>query len=80
VEQFGITNIEHFELVSKFSRIRNERGGSCIYVGDRVQTKEQNCVQEFCKKKDFEMSIMEFVDYKLVLVFIGHLMVTFEYF
>jgi hypothetical protein len=41
-----------------------ERGGSCIYVRDRVQTKEQNCVQELCKDKDFEMSIVELVDYK----------------
>jgi hypothetical protein len=68
VEQFGVTNIEHFKLVSKFSRIRNEHGGSYIYVRDTVQTKEQNCVQELCKEKDFEMSIVELVDYKIVLM------------
>jgi hypothetical protein len=73
VEQFSVTNIEHFKLVSKFSIIRNEYGGSCIYVRHRVQTKEQNCMQELCKEKDFEMSTVELVDYKIVLVCIYRL-------
>jgi hypothetical protein len=67
-EQFGVTNIEHFKLGSKFSRIRNERGGSCVYVRHTVRTKEQNCVKELCKEKVFEMSIVELVDYKIALV------------
>jgi hypothetical protein len=51
VEQNGLTNIEHFNLVSNFSKISNEHGGSCTYVKEYVKTKEQNCLQEFCKEK-----------------------------
>jgi hypothetical protein len=39
-EQFGLTYIEHFKVVSNFSRISNEKGVSCMYVKDYVQTKE----------------------------------------
>jgi hypothetical protein len=53
-EQIGLTNIYHFKLVSTFSRISNENGGSCVhvysYVKEYVQTKEQNCLQKFCKE------------------------------
>jgi exonuclease III len=51
-----------------YSRIRKEGGGSCIFVKDRVQTKELNSMQGLCKEKDFEMSILELVDLKIVLV------------
>jgi hypothetical protein len=64
------SNIEHFKLVSTFSRIGNEHGGTCIHVRKYVQTKEQNCLQELCKEKDFEMSVAELLvlDYEIVLV------------
>jgi hypothetical protein len=52
-EHLGVTNIDHFKLVSKFSRIRKEGGGSCIFVKDRVQTKELDSMQGLCKEKDF---------------------------
>jgi hypothetical protein len=50
-EQIGLTNTEHFKLVSNFSRIRNEHGVSCIYVKEYVQTKEQNCLQDYVRNK-----------------------------
>jgi hypothetical protein len=50
-EQNGLTNIDHFKLVSAFRRISNEHGGSCIYVKEYVQTKERNCLQELCIEK-----------------------------
>jgi hypothetical protein len=33
-----------------------------------VLSRRQNCVQELCKEKVFEISIVELVDYKVVLV------------
>jgi hypothetical protein len=39
-----------------------------MYVKEYVQTKEQNCLQEICKAKYSEMSIVESLDYKIVLV------------
>jgi hypothetical protein len=39
-----------------------------IFVKDRVQTKELDGMQGLCKEKDFEMSIVELVDLKIVLV------------
>lgn len=67
-DQLELTNIEHFELVSKFSRIRNEHGGSCIYVKEYVQTKELHYLQKLGKEKDFEISIVELLKDKIVVV------------
>jgi hypothetical protein len=38
-----------------------------MYVKEYVQTKEQNYLQELCKEKDFEVSTVELLDYKIVL-------------
>jgi hypothetical protein len=67
-EHTGLINIDHSKLVSTFSRISSEHGGSGIYVKEYVQTKVQNCLKELCKEKDFEISIVELFDYNIVLV------------
>jgi exonuclease III len=69
-EHIGLVNINNFKFVSTFSRISSEHGGSCIFVKEHIQTKEQNYLEELCKRKDFEMSIVELLDYNIVLVFI----------
>jgi exonuclease III len=67
-DKLKLTNISHFDLVSNFSRIRNGRRGPCIYVREYLQTKKVNCVQGLSKEKEFELSIVELVDYKFILV------------
>jgi hypothetical protein len=47
---------------------RNGQGGSCIYVRKYLQTKKVDCVQGLSKEKDFELSVVELVDYKFILV------------
>jgi hypothetical protein len=66
-DQLELTNIEHFNLVSKFSRIRNEQGGSCIYVKEHVQTIELNYFQKLGKEKDLEVSAVELLKDKVVV-------------
>jgi hypothetical protein len=39
-----------------------------VYVESYLQIKEQNCFQKLCKEKHFEMSTVELLDYKAVLV------------
>jgi hypothetical protein len=63
-------NIDHFKLGSCFSTISNEHGGSCIYIKEYVQTKEQNCLKELCKEKYFKMSIAELLDYNSSYVYL----------
>jgi hypothetical protein len=61
-EQIGLTNVDHFDVLSTFSIISNGHGGSniyiyiYIYIKERIQTKEQNCLQKLYKEKDFGMS------------------------
>jgi hypothetical protein len=42
-EQIGLRYIDHFKLVSTFSRISNEHNDSSIYVKEYAQAEEQNC-------------------------------------
>jgi exonuclease III len=67
-DQLELTNIEHFNLVSKFSRIRNEHGGSCTYVKEHVQTIELNYFEKLGKETDFEVSAVELLKDKGVVV------------
>jgi hypothetical protein len=39
-----------------------------MYVKWYVQSKEQNCLQLLHKENNFEMSIVELLDYKIALV------------
>jgi hypothetical protein len=58
-EHIGLIDIDHFKLVSTFSRISGAHGGSCVCVKEHVQTKEQNCLTELGISKKTEMSIIE---------------------
>jgi hypothetical protein len=67
-EHIELINIDHFKLASICSRISSGHGGSCIYVKEGIQTKEQNCLKELCKEKYVEMSIVELLDFNIVFV------------
>jgi exonuclease III len=55
-------------LVSNFCRISSEHGGSCIYVRKYLQTKEVNCFHGISREKDFEKTVVELLDYKIIIV------------
>jgi exonuclease III len=60
--------MEHFKLVSNFSTVKNEQGGSCIYVKEHVQINELHYLQKLGKEKDFEVSIVKLLMDKTVVV------------
>lgn len=62
--QTGILNIDHFILVSKFSRFSSTHGGSCIFVWKDWRTKEVNYLQGMGSEKVFETSIVELLGSK----------------
>jgi hypothetical protein len=76
-EYIKLISFDKFKLDSNFSRSKSDHGGSCIYVKHHVQTKEINYLKGITKEKDFEMSAVEILDYKLIIVCVStdHLMV-----
>ena len=75
-EYIKLISIGKFKLASNFNRCKSDHGGSYIYVKLHVQTKEINYLLGISKEKDFEMTAVEILDYKLTVlcVYIGHLM------
>jgi exonuclease III len=65
-EYIKLIRFDKFKLASNFSGSKSDHGGSCIFVKHYVQTKEINYLQE----KDFEMTAVEIMDYKLIIVFV----------
>ena len=75
-----LININQYELASYFSRKQYTHGGSYIYVGKNICTKNLHCFQNI-GAEDSEVSATELVDYDTLLcVFIDQLMVIFRYF
>jgi hypothetical protein len=75
-EYIKLFSTDIFKLSSNFSRSKRDHGGSCIYFKRHVQTKEINYLRGINKEKDFEMTAVEILDYKLIIVCvcIDHLM------
>jgi exonuclease III len=46
----------------------NDRAGSFIYVKKEIRTKELNDLEYFGEVKNFELSITELGDYKIILI------------
>ena len=67
-EQIRLSNIDHFKLVSNFSRISTEHNGSYSYVRKYLQTKKVNNFQAISKVNDLQMTTVELLDYKFILV------------
>jgi exonuclease III len=66
-DHINIVNIDQFKLVSSFNR-NNRGGGSCIFVRKFLHTKEINYLYGIGLEKSFELSAVELVDLKIVLV------------
>jgi len=45
-----------------------DHGGSCIYVKKSIRTKERNCFKGIGVEKEFEISVIELVDYGYIIV------------
>jgi exonuclease III len=67
-EYIKLISIDKLKLASNFSRSKSDHGGSCIYVKHHVQTKEINYLKGISKEKDFEMTAVEILDYKWIIV------------
>jgi len=63
-----LISIDKFKLASNFSRSKSDHGGSSICVKHHMQTKEINYLKGISKEKDFEMTAVEILDYKLLIV------------
>jgi len=61
------TNIQNFKLVSAFNRKCKTHGGSCIYIKDNILTKDIDCLATFGEEINFELSLIELVDFKLYI-------------
>ena len=69
-ECIKLISIDKFKLANNFSRSKSDHDGSCIYVKHHVQTKEINYLQGISKEKDFEITAVEILDYKLIIVYV----------
>jgi len=67
-EYIKLISIDKYKLASNFSRSKSDHGGSCIYVKHHMQTKDINYLQGIRKEKDFEMTAVEILYYKLIIV------------
>ena len=63
-----LISVDKFKLARNFNRSKSNHGGSCIYVKYHVQTKEINYLKGISKEKDFEMTEVEILDCKLIIV------------
>ena len=67
-DYLNLIQIDQYKLVSHFSRNMYDHGGSCIYVKKGIRTKELNCFKGIGAEKEFEMSVIELVDYGCIIV------------
>jgi hypothetical protein len=61
-------NIERYKLVSNFSRGDSKHRRTCMYVHENVKTSKVNYLKDLSCVNDFEMSVTELVDFKVVVV------------
>ena len=61
------TNIQNFKLASSFNRKYRTHGGSCIYVKDNISTKDMDYFTTFGEEINFELSLIELIDFKLYI-------------
>lgn len=67
-EQIRTFNIEYYKLVNNFSRISRSGGGTCIWVRKDLQAREVSYLRNMGSESDFEMSKVELMDFKLILI------------
>ena len=62
------TNISNFKLASAFCRKSSAHRGSCIYVKENIIIREIDYFTSLSEEKNFEISLINLVDYKLYVV------------
>jgi hypothetical protein len=60
--------LEHFQLVSNFSTSNRKGGGSRIFVNNEIKAKEANDLKDLAHEINFELSVVEILDLKTVVV------------
>jgi hypothetical protein len=67
-DQLILLEINNFKLVSKFCRKDFKNGGSCIFVKKELNVREIVFLNDLCCEKNFELSAVEIVDFKWLLI------------
>jgi exonuclease III len=68
-DQMKTLNIEYYKLVKNFSRISRNSGGSCTtWVRKDLQAREVSYLKGLGSENDFEMTEVELVDFRIILV------------
>jgi hypothetical protein len=60
--------IPNFKLTANYCRLDMERGGSCIYTNDNLQTKTWSKFNYLNVEKHFECCIVELIDFNLIII------------
>ena len=66
-DQLKVVHFDHFNLMSKYCRTYNSLGGSCIYVNNRIQSKEVSRFNNLRRDKVFEISVVEILEFHTIL-------------
>jgi len=66
-DQLKVVYIDNFNLVSKYCRTTSLLGGSCIYVNNKIQSKEVSWFNKVGRGKVFEISVIELLEFHTIL-------------
>jgi hypothetical protein len=61
-------NIDHYKLVANFCRTSNRYGGTCIFVSNDLKTRKLPFVNNLARESVLEISAIEVVDLKIIVV------------
>jgi exonuclease III len=61
-------NFTQFKLANSFCRVTSGHGGACIYVKNGTETREVNYFQNISEGKNFEITVIELSECKIILV------------
>jgi exonuclease III len=67
-EQIKTLNTDQYKLADNFSKVKCNYGGTCIFVQEDSYTKELKYLKDLYSEKEFEMSAVELVDFKFVVI------------
>jgi len=69
-DYLNLIQTDQYKLISHFSRKMYDHDRSCTYsyVKKGISTKELNCFKGISGEKEFEMSVIELVDYEYITV------------
>ena len=61
-------NIDQYKLVANYCRNDDKHGGSCIFILNELKFKELPSVTNLGREKLFEISAVELIDLKIIVV------------